>query len=95
MVSLQALVLSGDCPTHDRPVDRMIERNVQVGAEPTLWRANVISRSREVSRDDGLLLRQGMNGVGELNISINSMGCLLQPLKDFRTKDVAADNGEV
>jgi hypothetical protein len=95
MASRQALVLSGDCATHDWSVDRVTERDMQVGAEPTLWRTDVVSSSREMSRDDGLLLCQGMNRVGELNLTVNPMGCLLQPLKDFRTKDVAADNGEI
>jgi hypothetical protein len=55
----------------------MVERNMQVRAEPTLWRADVISRSREVPSDDGLLLRQRVNGVSKLNLTINPMGCLL------------------
>jgi hypothetical protein len=55
----------------------MVERNMQVRAEPTLWRADVISRSREVPGDDGLLLRQRVNGVRQLDLTVNSMGCLL------------------
>jgi hypothetical protein len=55
----------------------MIERNMQVRTEPPLWRTDVISRSREGPGNDGLLLRQRVNGVSKLNLTINPMGCLL------------------
>jgi hypothetical protein len=64
MASRKALVFSGDRPTNDRSIDRVIERNMKICAKPTLWRANVIARSREVARDNWLLLRQGVDRVG-------------------------------
>jgi hypothetical protein len=55
----------------------VIKRDMQICAEPTLGRTDVISRSREVPGDDGLLLRQRVNGVRQLDLTVNSMGCLL------------------
>jgi hypothetical protein len=73
----------------------VIKRDMQICAEPTLGRTDVISRSGEVPRNNRLLLRQGVNGVGELNLTVHPMGCLLQALKDFWAEDVAAYNGEI
>ena len=73
----------------------MLERDVQVCAKPALWRADVVARSREVSRNDGLLLRERMNGVGQLNLTVDAMGRLLQALEDLRAQDVATDNSKV
>ena len=68
---------------------------MKVCAQPPLWRADVISRSREVSRDNGLLLRKGVNGVGQLNLAVQPVRRLLQALEDLRAKDIAPHNGEV
>src|SRR3990170_8096422 len=71
-----------------------LEGDRDVCLQPAQPRAGIVARALELVPEDGLLLDEAADRIGQLNLAAGAAGGLLEHVEDLRRQDVAAQHGQ-